>query len=401
MTTYFVVLRNGYKMVQVTIPYMWLEKYLLQHFKHQFHHRLRPLIQMAEMEGTTTGISIFTTADNGTGLTGKIYVFTPAGSSTKLTLLLILAIVGIVAFIGNTLMLCFLKTKKKANNFLKMCCFEKNFNFYIQSLAISDVLSAAISLPAVCINISFDLFQQGWGCRIVRYLNMVFPTITMDSLLLISIERYCSTRQVPRTFQNSTVRKTVFTAWFVGFFFALIPAATFKGIRYDLNDTHYTVVCKYDNQYLSFRIMFLSYTILQYILPSILIIRISVSLFITVWKRTRGAVDVQQDNVFTLARKAARIHSMCIIITLMFAFVIPYILYVTYVIYNMVTKPRINFQTDYIIRYTSALIALSNSAVNVIIYMVQMKDFRSFLKKQFITRVFGENVNPVGVRPVE
>ena len=356
---------------------------------------------MAEMQGTTAGISDFNTTDNGTGLTGKIYVFTPAGSSTKLTLLLILTTVGIVAFTGNTLMLCFLKTKKKANNFLKMCCFEKNFNFYIQSLAISDVLSAAISLPAVCINISFDLFQQGWGCRIVRYLNMVFPTITMDSLLLISIERYCSTRQVPRTFQNSTVRKMVLTAWFVGFFFALIPAATFKGIRYDLNDTHYTVVCKYDNQYLSFRIMFLSYTILQYILPSILIIRISVSLFITVWKRTRGAVDVQQDNVFTLARKAARIHSMCIIITLMFAFVIPYILYVTYVIYNMVTKPRINFQTDYIIRYTSALIALSNSAINVIIYMVQMKDFRSFLKKQFITRVFGENVNPVGVRPVE
>ena len=357
---------------------------------------------MARMQGTnvTASISNFSKTDNGTELTGKIYVFTPAGSQTKFTLLLILTTVGIVAFIGNTLILCFLKTKKKANNFLKMCCFEKNFNFYIQSLAISDVLSAAISLPAVCINISFDLFQQGWGCRIVRYLNMVFPTITMNNLVVISIERYCSTRQVPRTFQTSTVRKIVFIAWIAGFFFAFIPAATFKGIRYDLNDTHYTVVCKYDNQYFPFRIMILSCTILIFILPSIVIIRICVSLFITVWRRTRQAVDVQRDNAFTLARKAARIRGICIIITLMFAFVVPYILYVTYVIYNIVTKPRINFQTDYIIRYTSALIALSNSAINVIIYFVKMKDFRSYVKK-FISRVFGENVNPVGVGPIE
>ena len=356
---------------------------------------------MAGMQGTnvTASISNFSKTDNGTGLTGKIYVFTPAGSPTKFTLLLILAAVGIVAFTGNTLILCFLKTKKKANNFLKMCCFEKNFNFYIQSLAISDILSAAISLPAICINISFDLFQQGWGCRIVRYLNFVFPTITMNNLVVISIERYCSTRQVPRTFQTSSVRKIVFIAWIVGFFFSFIPAATFKGIRYDLNDTHYTVVCKHDNQYLPFRLMILSYTILIYILPSIVIIRICVSLFITVWRRTRQAIDVQRDNAFTLARKAARIRGMCIIITLMFAFVIPYIFYFTYAIYNIVTKARINFQTDYIIRYTSVVIALSNSAINVIIYLVQMKDFRSFLKKQFITRVFGENVNQVGVGP--
>ena len=282
-----------------------------------------------------------------------------------------------------------------------MRCFEVNFKFYIQSLAISDVLSAAISLPAVCINMYFDLFQRGWGCRILRYLVLVFPAITTNNLLVISIERYCSTRQVPRTFQNSTVRKMVFITWIAEFFFAFIPTATFKGIRYDLNDTHYTVVCKFDNQYLPFRIMILSYTILQYILPSILIIRISVSLFITVRRRTRQAVDVQRDNAFTLACKAARIRGMCMIITLMFAFVIPYIFYFTYVIYNMVTKPHINFQTDNIIRYTSTVIALSNSAINVIIYLVQIKDFRSFLKKKFITRVFGENVNPVGLGPIE
>ena len=280
-----------------------------------------------------------------------------------------------------------------------MCCFEKNFNFYIQSLAISDALSAAISLPAICIDMYFDLFQRGWGCRIVRYLNIVFATITMNNLVVIGIERYCSTRQVPRTFQNSTVKRMVFIAWIAGCFFAFLPAATYKGIRYDLNETHYTIVCKYDNQYLPFRITFLSYIIFIYILPSIVIIRICVLLIITVWRRTRQAIDVQRDNAFTLARKAARIRGICIVITLMFAFVIPYYLYVTYVIYNMVAKPYINFETDYIIRHTNAIIALSNCAINVIIYLVQMKDFRSFLKKQFTSRFCGQNANPVAVGP--
>ncbi len=342
-------------------------------------------------------ISNFPTPNNRTALTGKIYVFSPVGSSTKLTLFSILVIVGIVALTGNTLILCFLKTKKRANNVLKAYSFGKNFDFYIQSLAISDILAATISVPAASIQTYFDVGQQGWGCRIVRYLNFVFPTITMNNLVVISIDKYFSTRETPSTFYHSTVRKVVFIAWLAGIFSVLIPAATFKGIRYDLNDTHYTVVCKYDNQYLPFRIMFLSYTTLGYILPSIFIVRVSVSLIITVWTRKRRTVDVQRENALILARNAAQIRCTCIIITVMLAFVIPYIFYFSQVIYNMVTKTRINFQSDYLIRHVSGLIALSNSAVNVIIYLVQMKDFRSFLKRQLFSSVSCENANAVGV----
>ena len=49
----------------------------------------------------------------------------------------------------------------------------------------------------------------------------------------------------------------------------------------------------------------------------------------------------------------------------------------------MIAKPDIDFQTDYIIRYGSGLIAFSNSAINFVIYVVQMKDFRKFLGKLF------------------
>ena len=358
---------------------------------------------MAEIQGTNLSSSPsytnFSKPNNGIRLAGKIYLFAPASSSTKLNLLLILAIVGIVALLGNTLILCFQKTRKRANYFLRACCFEKNFNFYIQSLAISDILSVAISLPAVCIQMYVDLFQQGWGCKIVRYLNFVFPTITINNLLVISIEKYFSTRKTPRAFSHTTVKILVFIAWSAGFLSVLITTPTFKGMRYDLNDTHYTVICEYDNQYLPFRIVITTYATLEYIFPSCLIIPISISLVKTVRTRTRQAVDVQQGNAITSARKAAQIRSTCIIVTLMFAFFIPYMFYFTLVIYNMVCKERIGVETYYIIRIVSALIALSNSAINVIIYLVQMKNFRSFLKRQLISRFFGENANPAAPGP--
>ena len=68
-------------------------------------------------------------------------------------------------------------------------------------------------------------------------------------------------------------------------------------------------------------------------------------------------------------------------------------LYFGQVIYNMVTKADISYETDFVIRFGSAVIAFSNSTINVIIYFVQMKDFRAFLKEQFIKRsAAGEHI---------
>ncbi|XP_078384206.1 adenosine receptor A3-like [Oculina patagonica] len=324
-------------------------------------------------------------AANGTELARKVYVFRPLQSSTRLTLFLLLASIGIVGFVGNILVLCFVKSKMRTTgHLLTTSIFEKNLNVYIRSLAISDVLCDAISVPPICFQLYFDVLNRGWGCRIVRYLNVVFPSVTMNNLLFISLERYFSTRQNPRTLRHSTIKKIVVFAWVAGLVVVLVPGATYEGIRFDLNDTHYTVLCRYDNQYLPFRIMFLSYTLLQYIIPSCIIIRVNISLIITLWTKLRSrTVDVQRDNAIRMMRRAAAIRGTYITVSLTFAFVIPYLFYFGNTIYNMVTQITIDFETDYVLRCTSAMIGYSNSVVNVIIYMVQMKDFRAFLKKTF------------------
>ena len=339
-----------------------------------------------------------------------LYVFTPAGYTTKLALLLSMVIVGVVGFVGGCLILYFVCTRKQAL-YLQSSRFMKNFNLYIKSLALSDMLSAMVSLPLTCIQIHVDLFQSTWACKIVRFFNIAFPIVTINNLVVIGVEKYFSLRRVPRPLCAATVRKLILFAWFAGAAMTIFPSATFARIRYDLNETHYTVICKYDREYLPFRIMFLSFTVLVYVLPSIFLVVVNISLIRTVWFKVRMTVSIQVDNPIRAKLKAAKVRGTLLLVAVTFAFVIPYFAYFGYVAYNMIAKPDIDFQTDFVTRYASGVLAFCSSAINFLIYIVQMKDFRVFLKNFFCgtsSVQHREGNNPLGaeklgtsLRPME
>ena len=79
--------------------------------------------------------------------------------------------------------------------------------------------------------------------------------------------------------------------------------------------------------------------------------------------------------------RAARIRGTLLLIAITFAFIIPYFGYMVYLTYSNIATPDIDFQTDYIIRFGSGVLAYANSAVNFVIYVVQMRGFRIFLRK--------------------
>ena len=341
--------------------------------------------------GTEVNLSA---ANNGTATDRMEYVFKPIEPPTQLILLILLVTVGIIGLMGNILVLCFLRTKKPARQFLWWTAFERNFQLHIMSLAISDVLSALVSLPPVGVQLFFDLLQRGWGCKIARYLAIVFPSITMYNLLFISIEKYYSTRKVPRTFSYFTAIRMLMFAWVAGCLITLLPGATYDGVRFDLNETHYTVVCRYDNRVLPLRIMYLIFIALQYIIPMVIMTKINISLIVTVWKRMKKKkFDVQRDDGIRMMARAATMRSTYIIIALNLAFIFPYFLYIVQIVFNNVTKTTIDFETDIVIRAVSFLIAISNPAINSVLYFVQIKDFRAFLKRLFASRYAVENVN--------
>ena len=203
-----------------------------------------------------------------------IYVFTPVDATAKYVLCGIFTTIGSLGFLGNCLLLYFL-WKKPKQTAIQRSPFVRNFNLYIRSLSLSDVLCCVVSLPLVCIQILFDVFQSGWPCRVARYLNFIFPAITINNLIVISLEKYLSTRANPRTFSTKAVQRMIVCAWAFGLTFMLLPAGAYDGIRVDLNHTHFTTICMYTQQFYPFKATLIVLPV-QYILPGIFITFINV-----------------------------------------------------------------------------------------------------------------------------
>lgn len=317
-------------------------------------------------------------------ITALVYMAEPAGFDTKQIILAVLfVIVGVIGLVGNILILYFL-FKKESVPFLQSSPFLRNFYFYMKSLALSYIPTCLISVPLVSIQIIFHEFQNGWPCRVVRFINVAFNCISLNNLIVINTERFLSTRDVPKTFSCSTVRKLVYAAWLSGFLFGLLTAATTSGIRHDVNATHYTVVCKPDTSYLPYRIIVTGVTLIQLVIPITALICINIILARRAWERR---IDIQQDNVL---RATMRSHQIQITYTLVFvtlAFVVPYLSILSYLVFTVVAK----FQDDFVIRRFSWVVLYSSGALNFIVHLVQLKAFRVFLMKRFCSKG-GENI---------
>ncbi|KAL9967957.1 hypothetical protein ACROYT_G026275 [Oculina patagonica] len=317
--------------------------------------------------------------------TPVVYVFTPAGFTTKLVLCLMIGAIIAMGVVGNCFMLLLLWSKQKKTQ-LQSTRFVKNLNMYLRNLALSDLLSCLTTLPLLCIQITFDVFQSGWACKIVRYFQFIFAVITINILVVISLEKYLSTRKVPRTFSASTMSKLVFGAWVAGLLVMLIPSATYDGQRVDLSRTHFTVICKNQENFYPFRLIIFLFPI-QFVMPFLFITFVNISLARTVWIRRRRKIASHPGNNPLRAKlMAIKVRGITLLILVTFTFFATYFFFLGYLTYKLIAKPDLAFQTDYVLRYGSGATAYLNSTINVAIYLARMRDFREFLKNLLLRR---------------
>ena len=327
-------------------------------------------------------------------ITSLVYVFAPADFSIKLVLVVLFVIFGAIGLVGNILILYFL-SKKKSVPFLQSSPFLRNFNLYMKSLALSEILVISIGGVLVGIELMYDVFQNGWPCKIRRYISGTFYVIRANNLIVISTERFLSTRDVPKTFSGSTVRKLVYAAWLSGFFMGLFPAAAVNGARYDINATHYTMVCKSDTSYLPTRVIMAGFVPIQVVIPSIALICMNIIIARRIWKGSKRRIDIQRDNAIRARMRSHQIKKTSLIIIVTIASVLSYSTILYYTAFVAVAKPSLDFQDDFVIRHISRLLVFSSSAINFITYLVQMKDFRVFLLKHFCGKGVGNaQINP-------
>ena len=160
----------------------------------------------------------------------------------------------------------------------------------------------------------------------------------------------------------------------------IFPVAAYDGIRVDLNETHYTIVCKGDQNFYPFTISLIIFP-LQFFLPTLFVTCINICLLRTVWARERRRIRNGATNRFKANLRAKRIRGTTLLVALTFGFVIPFFFFIANLVYTQIAKPQREFATEYLMRYGTGSFAYLSALINFIIYFAQIKDFRVFLKK--------------------
>jgi len=95
----------------------------------------------------------------------------------------------------------------------------------------------------------------------------------------------------------------------------LFAGVAFDGIRVDLNQTHYTVICNADQHFYPLRISFIILP-LQYVLPSVFVTYINICLIKTVWERGRSQVGEKVTDAFKAQLRKTKIKGITLLIAL-------------------------------------------------------------------------------------
>ena len=313
-----------------------------------------------------------------------IYVFTPAGDFEKLTLCLILSTLGITGFLGNVSIFYFLGKNKRRNG-IQSNPFVRSLNLYMRSLSLSDLLICAVGAPLLCINISSDVFQSGWPCKIARYLQFVFPVATINTLVVTSLEKFLSTRKVLQRPMNPRLkeRNVILCAWLIGLLLMLPASVAYDGIRVDLNNSHFTVICKNNENFYPFRLTLIILPI-QYVLPTVFVFFVNIHLSIILWSSLkRRSVALGAKNSLQAHLRAKKIRGTTLLVALTFGFIIPFSFFVGNMAYTQIVKPQRHFRNAYLFRYGSAILIFLSPLINFTIFFIQVNKFRKFLKKVF------------------
>ena len=320
---------------------------------------------------------------NGTELDDRIYVASPLDPLSKHCLFVSMAVVAVLGFVGNALVAyCLRKTQNSSRlrRNVNFTLFSVRLNYYIGSLVISDTLCPVATLPLFYLQIYTDVYQKDWHCKVERFFYFVFPCVTINNLLVIAVERLFASLEI-RRFSFSTVQRSIVLAWLAALLITVLPVSNFKLVQYDLNATHFTTTCRYDNSVPRSRAAMLSFTLLEFILPSLLLIICNMWVMRQAWQKLKF---VRQSVTYSSRQRhenILRTKGMFTLVAITFAFIIPYISSFSYIMYNSIAKPNISYRTDYIIRNSGGILVTANSAVNVLIYTLQLPMLRDTFKK--------------------
>ena len=149
------------------------------------------------------------------------YVFNPVSSSISEPIATANVLMAIYGCVANSLILYFFKRKGQIS-------ISKRFSttfLFIESLALSDVLSTLITIPLFTAEMFHDFVKTDMLCQVLRYFIILFPCVTVMNYVLIGTEKYMCVFY-PFCVPNSrTCRRLVLLAWLTGGLLTIQPCS--------------------------------------------------------------------------------------------------------------------------------------------------------------------------------
>lgn len=316
-----------------------------------------------------------------TNSTDQIYVPTPGRFSTRVVIGSLAAISGFIGILGNSLVL-FIEWKRYRGSSGQVRLFERPLTMYfVNSLALTDFCNSIVNIPLFVINMFQEFLTYKVGCLTYSVTLFTLPAVTILNLLVISVERYLAIFFPHKAPDRRLSRKLVIGAWIVGIVIGILTTLTMDIVRYDIDDSKYVLTCTYDKYESWKNCLYTLLAILVFLLPTVVMFYTASRTVSFLRKRKR---QIAQGRIKKPYHKRTRSFADTqLLMNIVFVFIVPYSLFFVYNTIKTFAKVELSFQDDYTVRVVSALTAMSNSAINPIIYVCGSRQIRRGIANLF------------------
>lgn len=259
--------------------------------------------------------------------------------------------------------------KKFTKNFQKGSFKRRTTDYFVTSLAFSDVLCSLISLPVFVAEMFVDFTNYGdLVCQVLKYTMGFFPVVRSIKYLCLAIERFMIV-YFPYAFpSNKICKRLIVAAWFISALLTIIPMPAMTHKTFSLPKNKHTMFCMYDNSNTNRRMFFISFISLVYFIPFLFQLTISVLIIRKMRQQRLVASDNKQADAESKkeseAKTAKRFKNNYMFIIMIIVFMISYLLLGCYKVVIFLFKLDTGLTIDYGVRMVAVSAMYINGAVS-------------------------------------
>ncbi|EDO30902.1 predicted protein [Nematostella vectensis] len=327
------------------------------------------------------------------------YVWTSVPYGLRWVFGSIMVFVAVCSVCGNTLVLYLDRPKPIITTRLQGRLTTK---YFVRSLAMSDLMSALVTIPLLLAELTTDFLSSDLVCRVQRYFQAVPIAVTITNMVVLGVERYLIIYYPHKAPSRMACKRMVVVAWFVGATLAVVhPGCTSVLKTYPIGTDQYTRLCTVAEDPLS-RALNLAITIVGIFIPALTLVVTSIRVLMYLHRKRRQTCPGQPSSSITSTLRHYKLSYMAASVILVFF--CPYLftfVYTSLIVGNFIDT---TIADEYTNRTVGLVIILVNCMVNPLIYLVLLPEMRQKAKEAFqdlfshihhmITRE--ENSNKVG-----